>query len=312
MEKGLYKVSVLMPVYNVEKYLAEAIESIISQHFNDFELIIVDDGSTDDSLAIAEQFSARDKRVQVYSQVNQGISRTRNKLLSLAKGEYIAWMDSDDISPPNRLMIQVGYLDNHPRTVAVGSWAMMVDEVNADLTIWQPPIEHEHIDGRHIKGQGGNIVFASSMMRKEAVVQAGGFDDNLVGSEDLDLFLRLAEIGVLANVPEILLRYRQHVKSISHKQIDRIAKDNLNIVKKAHIRRNIAFDENKIFSVIDSGDKTQENSNISFADTYNKWAWWALQSRHVKTARKYAIKSLIEKPSSLAYWKTLVCAIRGY
>src|SRR5689334_11381918 len=111
-------VSVLMPAYNVEKFVAEAVESILQQTFEEFELNIIDDGSTDGTLSILERYAQRDRRIRLVSRPNQGVVRTRNELLDMSRGELIAKMDSDDISTPDRFQLQVQYLQDHPSCVA--------------------------------------------------------------------------------------------------------------------------------------------------------------------------------------------------
>src|ERR1700726_1508117 len=114
-------ISVLMPVYNAERYVAEAVESILSQTFADFEFIIIDDGSKDRSLAILEEYAARDPRIRLVSRPNTGIVKALNQGLALASGELVARMDADDIAMPERLAKQRDYLADHPECVMVGS-----------------------------------------------------------------------------------------------------------------------------------------------------------------------------------------------
>tara|TARA_R110002111_G_scaffold66609_2_gene108573 strand:+ start:365 stop:1240 length:876 start_codon:yes stop_codon:yes gene_type:complete len=291
-----------MPVYNVENYLSAAIESILTQTFTDFELIVIDDGSTDKSLEILEQYTALDERVKLFKQENRGISYTRNRLLSLAQSEYIAWMDSDDISLPQRLETQLQYLKCYDDVLAVGSFTILTDKENNDLCLWKVPVSHEEIDGRHIKGVGGAIVFPSSMMRKTIVEKVGGFDDSLIGAEDLNLFLKLAEKGKLANLDCVLYRYRQHIQSISYNSRTQIVKDTLYTIEQAHQRRNLEY------VPISIHDKNDDREDVVF----NRWSWWALRHGNIRTSRKYAMKACINRPLNISYWKTLFCTIRGY
>lgn len=295
-------VSVLMPVYNSGKFLSDAIKSILNQTLTDFELIIIDDGSTDESLAIAKYYSELDSRVSVYNQKNKGISLTRNRLLSLSKAKYIAWMDSDDVSLPDRLLNQYGYLQENANIIAVGCKTELIDEKENPLCLWNSPTSHTEIDKLHISGNGGAIIFSSAMMRKDAVLSAGGFDENLTGAEDLCLFLRLAEVGELANIDKVGLLYRQHLKSISHNSKKTILNDKAKVIEAACKRRGI-----KNYVLNDKDYHSVETHHI-----FNKWAWWALNDGNVSTSRKYAIMAIIKRPHYLAYWKTLYCACRGY
>ena len=294
-------ISVLMPIYNTKAFVAQAIESILSQSFSDFELIIVDDGSTDNSLVIAKQYENMDSRIKVYSQANQGISKTRNYLVSLARSEYLAWMDSDDVSMPLRLEKQYEYFQNDQRLVAIGTKSLMIDEQNLPICIWPSPLEHEEIDRWHIEGGGGAIIFPSSIMRKWAVQNLGGFDVRLTGAEDLSLFLKLAELGKIENMDDVLLHYRQHIKSISHTDKDKILRDKRVVIDEAYERRGI----------------NQKLLNINIADskvieTYIKWGWWALQAKNIPTSRKYAIKAILVNPFRLDVWRLFTCSVRGY
>lgn len=301
-EKKTPLVSVLMPVYNVAPFLHEAIESILKQTFNGFEFIIIDDGSTDNSLNILNTYAQVDNRIRLVSRENKGISYTRNQLVELARGKYLAWMDSDDISLPDRLDVMVNWLESHSNHVALGCKAIFIDPEGDNICSWNTPLDHEGIDGWHIKGIGGAIVFPSSVMLKQAVVLIGGFEEALTGAEDLDLFLKLAEVGKIANIDNILYKYRQHLKSISHTHYKKIRQDNYNAVKQACSRRGlVAPDTNSSSPAIKSP-----------AVTHIKWAWWAIGDGYVQTARKHALLGIRLSPTNINGWKALVCSIRGY
>jgi glycosyltransferase involved in cell wall biosynthesis len=295
-------VSVLMPVYNAEQYLAEAIESIIKQTFTDFEFIIVNDGSSDGSLSILQEFAQKDARIHLISRENKGISCSRNQLLELAKGKYLAWMDSDDISLPSRFELMVSWLTANPDHIALGCKTIFIDSEGCDICIWNAPSDHNGIDLWHISGKGGAIVFPSSMMLRDAVTSVDGFDEKLTGAEDLDLFLRLAEKGKIANIENILYKYRQHTKSISHTHDQIIRLDNFNAVSRACSRRGLPAPNIAATPFISS----------TVATTHIKWGWWALNAGNIQTARKYAIKSFMEAPFSLETLKLCACVIRGY
>ena len=290
-----------MPIYNSELFLAEAIDSILGQTYVDFEFIIIDDGSTDNSLTIAEKFRDIDARISVYSQPNQGISKTRNRLLSLCKGTYIAWMDSDDISLPGRLTAQYNYLLSNVDVVAVGGGTEFIDDEGMTICDWLVPRTHEGVDQQHIDGHGGAITFPASMMLKMAIDKVGGFDENLTGAEDLCLFLRLAEVGKLANLNDRIYQYRQHENSISHASKIKILKDRQIVINNTCLRRGLAP---KVLSM--------DNKCSRKVDIYIKWGWWALNGNNVLTARKYAKKAMFVNPCKVEVWKLLACSIRGY
>src|SRR5262245_27160007 len=128
----LPKVSVVMPVYNREKYVGKAIESVLTQTFTNFELLVIDDGSTDRSRAIVQSYV--DARIRLFcNDANEGIPKTRNKAIALARGEYIAFVDSDDWVYPERLAKQVAFLDRHGDYVAVGTWTDWMDDTGRSL-----------------------------------------------------------------------------------------------------------------------------------------------------------------------------------
>ena len=207
-------VSVLMPVYNAARYLAEAVESILSQTFADFEFLIIDDGSTDGSRAILEGYAARDPRVRVLSRPNTGHAVALNELLGLARGELVARMDADDVAFRERLLRQVDYLRAHPDVVCVGTAVRFIDEAGRFLREGHPGMENEEIQERALAGDCA-LNHPSVMMRRAAVEAVGGYHPEFQPAEDLDLWLRLGELGCLTNLPDVLMQYRQHTASFS-------------------------------------------------------------------------------------------------
>jgi glycosyltransferase involved in cell wall biosynthesis len=297
-------ISVLMPVYNAEKYLVSAIESTLMQTYKNFEFIIINDGSRDKSEKIIHDYAKADRRICFVTRENKGLIFTLNQGLELAKGDYIARMDADDINCNDRFEKQVAYLVSHPKCVAVGTKAQLIDNENDDLCFMGDFESHEKIDSSHIKGIGGMIIHPSAMIVKKAMISIGGYSDNYPHAEDVDFWLRLAEYGELANLPEVLFKYRQHVESVGYRhrltQIESVRK----AVRDACIRRGIDFDPKSLVE--------REFFEPNKCDIYNKWAWWALRVGNKKTARKYALKSILSSPLKLSYWKTLICSIRGY
>jgi glycosyltransferase involved in cell wall biosynthesis len=207
-----------MPTYNAERYVARAIDSILAQTFADFEFIIVDDGSADRSLEIIRRYEGLDDRIRVLSRPNTGVVGAANDGLAMARGEVVARMDADDVSYPRRFERQVAFLDGHPDCVAVGARVRCIDSdgrpSNSD---YLAPLTHAEIDARwHLLGVGGGIAHPTAMSRTAIVRRIGGYRE-LCPAEDVDLFLRLAEQGELANLPEVLLDYRVHFEGISQK-----------------------------------------------------------------------------------------------
>ena len=206
-------VSVVMPVYNREKYVAEAIESILEQTFSDFELIIVDDGSEDRSPEIIREYVGRDDRVRSLRQErNMGVSYARNRGINDACGDYIAFMDSDDVSLPTRLEKQLRFLQQHPEIGAVGVGAK---RVNHDLTtlvgVRAVPCLHAPIVLSLFTGAVA-MVTGGLMIRRQSLRTVGGFATDLRYGEEGDLFVRLLVKTRIrfANLSEILYMQRIH------------------------------------------------------------------------------------------------------
>lgn len=202
-----------MPVYNGEKYLREALDSILAQTFTDFEFIIVDDGSTDATMAILSSYN--DPRLRLLkNQHNSGISASLNRGLSLARGQYLARMDCDDISHPDRFALQLRFLDENPSIDIVGSWIELIDENSRPtgevgqyissplalrwITLFSPPVAHPSV-----------------MLRRRLFDHCGQYDPLEEPAEDYGLWARLSLSVRFANLQSCLLRYRVHRSSVS-------------------------------------------------------------------------------------------------
>lgn len=207
-------VSVLMPVYNAERYLGQAVESILGQTFRDFEFLIINDGSTDRSGAILDAYAGRDRRIRVISRANTGYTVALNELLSLAAGELVARMDADDVALPERLTRQVDFLRTHGDVVCVGTSVQLVDGAGRVLREGHPAMDHDTIQHRALDGDCP-LNHPSVMMRRAAVQAVGGYRPEFEPAEDLDLWLRLGEVGRLVSLPDVLMKYRQHPHSFS-------------------------------------------------------------------------------------------------
>ena len=200
------KVTVLMSVYNGEKYLAEAVDSILNQTFRDFEFLIINDGSTDATADILERYQRSDNRITVYNQENQGLIASLNRGCQLARGEYVARMDADDVSLPERLAKQVQFMDTHPDIGVVGTWVEYMDENGRRLGEWHYPTAPGVI--------GWHLLFwcclahPSVVMRRDVFLQLGFYRPQALHAEDYDLWSRAVTVTRLANIPEVLLRYR--------------------------------------------------------------------------------------------------------
>jgi glycosyltransferase involved in cell wall biosynthesis len=211
------KISVILPVFNAQTYLQESIESILSQTFTNFELIIINDGSTDQSLDIIQSYS--DERIKLINQANAGLPISLNRAIAIAKGQYLARQDADDISLPSRLAEQAAYLDEHPACALLGSWAnILMDNSPTDRAL-----QHPHLNGDiALKLLFFNcFVHSSVMIRKSALEKSGLYPEerDKFPPEDYDLWLRISKSFEVANIPKALLQYRELPNSISRTKL---------------------------------------------------------------------------------------------
>ncbi len=297
------RVSVILAAYNAEKYLIPAVDSILNQTFTDFELLLIDDGSKDSTPQLVADYGKKDSRVVAISRPNRGLTPTLNEGIEKAKGEYLARMDADDISMPNRFVEQVNYLDTHPECVCVGSRVTLIDPLGSPIKVTDHALDHESIDAGLIKGIGWSVVHPAAMLRADATRKVGGYREQFKTSQDLDLFLRLAEVGKLANIAEPLVQYRQHFESVANTKADIQWKLKSKIVGDAYDRRGIPRPEKWPF---------EQRVPKAFESQLQDWVWAALRAGNVSIARQHAKELLKKKPISWIAWKTYLCALRGH
>lgn len=296
-------VSVLMPVYNNERYVSEAVESILAQTFADFEFLIIDDGSTDGSPALLKTYAERDPRIRLVSRPNTGYVVALNEMLATARGEFIARMDSDDVAMPERFERQLGYLNAHPECVMIGSRVLIIDPEGSPLTVMGEALTHEEIDSALMAARGQMVYHPSIIIRKRSLLEVGPYREELETAEDLDLFLRLAEVGRIANLAEPLLKYREHIGKVGHVRAARQAETCRRVLEAAYRRRGRELAPG-LFAA---------NPRLStLAEKRRVWAWWALMAGNVRTARKHAIACLLREPLSVDTWRVFFCAMRGH
>lgn len=232
------RVSVLLPVRNGEVFLPAAIESILRQTFSSLELIVIDDGSTDASAAIAATFARSDSRVRLLRREPEGLSAALNAGIAAARGEYVARMDADDISASDRLQKQVAYLDAHPACAGAGTWIEVLDEAGLHLGVKTFAETHEQITAALYRGISA-IAHPTIVVRRDVLRAAGGYDARRYPSEDLDLWLRLAEKGELANIGETLLQHRRHKAAIGVREREKMKAMALAISNEARKKRGL-------------------------------------------------------------------------
>ena len=207
-------ISVILPVYNAEAYVREAVESILGQSFTDFELIAINDGSTDDSGAILRELAARDTRIVLVERPNDGLVSALNKGIKIARAELIARMDADDVSMPERFALQHARMIQEPELAVLGSFIRVMDKdgniIRLDEYLLTPKETARHVE------KDCPVAHPGVMMRRAAVLKAGGYRKAFCPAEDYDLWLRMSDLGyAIANLPQPLLNYRKHGANVS-------------------------------------------------------------------------------------------------
>lgn len=206
-------VTVLMPVYNAEKYLREAVESILGQTFKDFEFLIIDDGSADNSLQIIRSY--RDPRIQlIVHKKNKKLIATLNEGIQKARAPLVARMDADDVSALCRLEYQVQFMEVHPEVVLVGSDIELIDP-EGRLVLYEPAFTDDSTI-RLAMTTTNAFAHGSVMFRRSSVLRVGGYSRQAYLVEDYDLWVRLSRVGKVANLPEPLYQWRLNPVGESH------------------------------------------------------------------------------------------------
>jgi hypothetical protein len=208
-------VSVVMSVYNAERFLREAVESILNQSFSDFEFIIVNDGSTDRTGAILQSYT--DRRITVINQENAGVTKALNNGLALATGKYVARQDADDVSKPQRLEKQVAFMEGNPAVGLLGTRFEFIDENGEVTRLGVLSTDNKTLQQRlTVINQFSH---GSVMIRKEALDKVGYFREFFRYAQDYDLWLRIADHYNVCNLPDYLFRYRELEQAISSSKI---------------------------------------------------------------------------------------------
>jgi len=205
-------VTILMPAYNAGPYIYKAIESILSQTFVNFEFLIINDGSRDDSLSVIHSFS--DPRIKIIDQQNKGLIDCLNEGLKIATGKFIARMDADDICFPERLQVQLDFLTKHPDYVIVGSEAEVIDK-DGNYLYDLGPIGYSHEEISAGVNNKCPFIHPSVMFRKDAVIAVGGYPKNALTFEDHLLWKELLTVGKACNLRQKLLLFRFNPESVT-------------------------------------------------------------------------------------------------
>ncbi len=289
------KISVVMAVYNSEPFLRQALASIRWQTFSEWECICINDGSTDNSGNILHDFAAVDSRFRVVSQPNKGIVAALNRGDALARADWIARMDSDDVALPERLDQQWKFVQSHPDIVALGARVQLVDPEGSPLAVARYVTDHDDLD-RHLHGgDGTSFAHPTMLMSRDAIFAAGQYREEYRWAHDCDLMLRLSRLGRLANLPQVLLLYRQHEKSFCATRREQIRSDLRRLLAETRIERGMstpaAIDQQLVA-------RRYRTSMLS------KWARQAARAGYFRTAFKHWRRQVWREPYSLLTART--------
>ena len=288
--------------------MAEAVESILGQTCRDFEFLIADAGSTDNSREIIERYAAKDTRIRFWARPNTSPQERLNEMLDVAQGEFVARMDADDVALPERLELQVAFLEANPSYFVVGSGFLLIDPQGYPICVGGTQQTHEEIEELQLTGKHGSVIaHSATMYRRQPVIAIGKYQTEYYFGDDLDLFFRLGEHGGRqANLPQVLMKVRMHFKSVCHK--DRMLQDHSiqEIAREARRRRGLPDPP-----VIEPDPSDLPDRSLRPLDYSMLWGWWALASGYVSTAQKHALYCVTHAPLSKESWRLLFCAVRG-
>ncbi|RTE67155.1 glycosyltransferase [Amphritea opalescens] len=239
-------VSVIIPVYNGATYIAEAVESILNQTYDNFEIIIVDDASSDNSLRIVNNYESNKIKI-ITNDYNVGVAASRNRGIKAAKGKYVAFMDSDDVSAINRLLIQVCFLESHPEFGLVSSHFVTFED---ELETGKRSMKKLPVDSYYIAAAllfQSVICCPSAMMRVDILKEHNlFFNESFKVCEDWDLWYRMSQVTKISNVDEVLLYYRKHGGSLTKKR-EEMYRYKIMLIQKSFLDN--GFDIKELFGV---------------------------------------------------------------
>lgn len=260
------RVTVLMPVYNGERFLREAIDSILQQTFTDFELLIIDDGSEDESVAVIQEYY--DSRIRlVHNGTNLGLVASLNKGFGLARGEYVARMDCDDVCLPERLALQVAFMEEHREIGICGTWVELIVEPSGQ--IWRCPTDPDTVKCSLLFGPV--LVHPTVMIRRAFLNESRLLYDPLFKhAEDFDLWVRASEYTSIANIGKVLLRYRLHPQQVGqrHNEEQIISAGKIRIAQLYKLGVTPSAEE---FNIHQSISLWRFESDTQFVENVEKW-----------------------------------------
>ena len=291
------ELSIMMPVYNAERFVTEAIESILAQTLTDFEFIIVNDGSTDSSPQILERYAQEDQRIRLVNQPNQGVVGARQTALDLVTTSYVAVTDADDVSIPDRLEKQFGYLSDHEECVLVCGHMREIDPEGVFVRDITDELDHARID-QMLMLLNNPIGHSTAMMRTSVVRQVGGYRDPYPTAEDYDLWLRLMEVGRVAVLNHVVIKRRLVDTGLTYSQSQTQRESGEAALADACRRRGVTVPQ-------------LDAPNLSRIPLRCQWAVAARTAGNRSGARTLAWKALRAHPMSLTAWRVFAgCIVR--
>jgi glycosyltransferase involved in cell wall biosynthesis len=282
------EITVLMPVYNCEKYLKEAMDSILNQTLQSFEFLIIDDGSTDTSLDIIKSY--HDDRIRLLSISNSGVAKALNYGLNVASGKYIARMDADDISYPDRLRLQYDFMEQNSDYVAIGADINYLTE-SGDFLFHFAQVAHSNEDIKKTCRIKCPLVHSVVFMRKDAVIECGGYPE-VYNFEDHLLWIKLLEKGKLCNLNITLIDVRLNPHSVTMDERD-IGQVFTTIKEKTLLTGSISEEDKKKLIACVKRFSPMEKEISYYRMVGKKYLWNTYQP---KNARKYFLKAIKLKP----------------
>lgn len=215
MTRQALKISILTCCFNAEDFIEKAIESILHQSYKEFEYVIVDDGSMDNTLSILKRYAAKDKRIVLIEKKNTGLADSLNVGLRQARGGWIARLDADDVAMPNRLYNQLKFIQDNNRVMLLGGGCIEVDKNGTAVKKHIYPQEHNVLMKR-LKSRKAFFPHSSAFFNKACVMELGGYNPKFTRSQDLDLWLRIGETGLIACLQMPVVKLRKHSQMISN------------------------------------------------------------------------------------------------
>jgi hypothetical protein len=294
-------VSVVMSVFNGERFVADSIDSILDQTFRDFEFIIIDDGSTDGTAEILASYLQADNRIIAHHHQNKGQVPSLNIGCGLARGRYIARIDADDIALPERFQRQIDFLEQHPQVALLGSSISNMDEMGRPLSTWPLPTGDKEIRERLFELQDIPFCHVTQMFRTEVFRAVKGYRTAFAPAEDYDLWLRMAEGWQLANLPEPLVQVRRRAHSLSftsgrQQVISRLAAWSASKIRRAGGSDPICQDEPVSRDLIRSLGVSDAAFEQSLMGVYQYWIDVMLQASDKAGALRVMQESLRSQP----------------